>query len=368
MIRYFQLQKRQLRLIFHGDKVAPNYFVDWLHKFACAHNVVKEMMFMQFLPSIAALLGSRSFIKPSETEPYAENFSFFSLSISPPSSGKSQAYKYGAKLPLSHVEQVNEGLYILLDKFTEAGLRQHLVQQGGMAAIVKDEMYETLKSIISEKEIGTLCRLYDGDSISSSNGNRATRVTTQETCVSLGGFIQVKNFLGDIYPAMAASQNGFEQRFLYAIIKPKAMTRKESQPYVRMLQESNLQDFTEIYDAVYRDHKDGVIYTLSTEALVLYDEFDKEICKIINSKWKLGVLVNDDAEIGKDRRQVIRLAAILYVLYTYTRRALFHSYGTIPRIIGKQYMEYAISLMKDYFRKQKKIIDNVSSKFCSSCI
>ena len=73
----------------------------------------------------------------------------------------------------------------------------------------------------------------------------------------------------------------------------------------------------------------------------------------------MGVLIKDDAELGKDRRQVIRLAVILYVLYTYTRMALFQSYGTISLVVGKTYMEYAINLMKDYFRPQKKTIDKV---------
>lgn len=129
---------------------------------------------------------------------------------------------------------------------------------------------------------------------------------------------------------------------------------------VSNLQESNLHDLTEIYDAdVFTDHKDGLTYTFSEGALSLSDEFEAEICRMLNGKWSMGVLVRDDAEIGKDGLQVIRLAVILYVLYTYTRRALFRSYGTISRVVGKNYMEYAIHLMKDYLREQKKAIDKV---------
>lgn len=108
----------------------------------------------------------------------------------------------------------------------------------------------------------------------------------------------MKNLLADLYPAMVESQNGFEQRFLYAIVKPKAMTRKETGAHVHRLQEANLHDLNEIYDAVYRDHKDGVTYTFSAEALALYDDFDNEIVNILNNKWRQGLLVNDDAEIG----------------------------------------------------------------------
>ena len=166
------------------------------------------MMFMAMLPIIASLLGSLSSVKPSLQDPYSENFSLFTLCISPPSSGKSQAFKYGAKIPLSHVEKANEGACILLDKFTDAGLRQHLLKYEGLAAIIKDEMHDTLRAVIAEKEVGTLCRLYDEDTLTSNLGNNSLRVSTEQTSLALGWFIQVKNFLSEIYPAMVSSQNG----------------------------------------------------------------------------------------------------------------------------------------------------------------
>ena len=91
-------------------------------------------------------------------------------------------------------------------------------------------------------------------------------------------------------------------------------------------------------------------YTFSAEALSLYDEFDSKICCFLNSRWSMGVLIKDDTELGNDRRQVIRLAIILYVLYTYTRRALFQSYSTISLVVGKTYMEYAINLIISLIR------------------
>jgi len=54
-------------------------------------------------------------------------------------------------------------------------------------------------------------------------------VSTEQTSLSLGGFIQVKNLLLEVYPAMVSSQNGFDEDFLHAIVKPKVMTRKETQ-------------------------------------------------------------------------------------------------------------------------------------------
>jgi hypothetical protein len=87
--------------------------------------------------------------------------------------------------------------------------------------------------------------LFDGDSLlTTTGGSGATRVNTESTSVSIGGFIQVKNFLTEIYPALAATKNGLDQRFVYSLIKPKAFTRKESDPYVLQLQEANVKDLS----------------------------------------------------------------------------------------------------------------------------
>ena len=162
-----------------------------------------------------------------------------------------------------------------------------------------------LKQIITDKQMGTLWRLFDGDSfVTTTGGSGVTRVSTESTSVSMGGFIQVKNFLTEIYPVLSATKNGLDQRFVYGVIKPKAFTRKESEPNVRQLQEANVKDLCEIYDAIYRDHKDGIQYTLTDEALKTNDSFDEKTCHEINSQWDGGEIASYDGEIGKDRRQV----------------------------------------------------------------
>jgi hypothetical protein len=273
--------------------------------FSRSHGVVKELMFMSILPAVSSLLGSKSCVRPSEASPYEENLSFFSLCISPPNAGKSQAFKHGCKIPIQHVEKSNETC-ILLDKFTDAGLRHHLQSYNRLAAIIKDECYDTFKQILTEKQMGTLCRVFDGDSlVTTTGGSGVTRLSTESTSVSMGGFIQVKNFLSEIYPALSATKNVLDQRFVYSVIKPKAFTRKESEPYIRQLQEANVKDLCEIYDAIYRDHKDGVEYTLTDEALKDYDSFDEKTCQEINSQWDAGEIASYDGEIGKDCRQVL---------------------------------------------------------------
>lgn len=45
-----------------------------------------------------------------------------------------------------------------------------------------------------------------------------------------------------------------------------------------------------------------------------------------------------------ERRDIwyYRLAVMLFVMYSYIRQQLFHSYGPVPRLIPKQYIDYAI--------------------------
>ena len=168
--------------------VAPEYFIDWLENFARAHGVVKELMFFSILPRIAGLLGSRTRMRLSEG--HHEGMGCFLLCLAPPDAAKSPANNYGGKFPLAFVERENN-VTLSLDKFTEVGLRQHLIENDGTAVIVKDEMYQTIRQILTEREMGTLCRLYDGDSLFVTTGSNIKPIGVDRTTVALGGFVQV---------------------------------------------------------------------------------------------------------------------------------------------------------------------------------
>ena len=95
------------------------------------------------------------------TTTYSENLALFTLGICPPSGGKNQCFSFGCKQPVSYVESKSAAC-LLLDKFTEVGLRQHLLQNGGVGLLMNEEMEDTLRHIHLESECGTLCRLFDG--------------------------------------------------------------------------------------------------------------------------------------------------------------------------------------------------------------
>ena len=61
--------------------------------------------------------------------------------------------------------EIKSGTCLLLDKLTKVGLRQHLLQNSGVGLLTNEEMEDTLQHIHSERECGTLCRLFDDDSL-----------------------------------------------------------------------------------------------------------------------------------------------------------------------------------------------------------
>lgn len=171
---------------FPWDSVSPIYFTDWIDMFSKAHGTSKELMFKAILPTVSSLLGLS---KLKATTTYQENLSLFSLCISPPSGGKNQCFAFGCKVPVTEVEKLARKC-VLLDKFTEVGLRQHLIQNDGVAIVINEEMEDTMRQITSDREGGTLCRLFDGDSVYINSGTNSTRVAIEKTSASIGGFMQ----------------------------------------------------------------------------------------------------------------------------------------------------------------------------------
>ena len=182
---------------------------------------------------------------------------------------------------------------------------------------------------------------------------------------------QVRQFFSEIYPMMVASQSGFDLRFLIAVLRPKALTRKHTQPFAEQLSDTHLTNLNDLYKAIYDDKHGDVVYSLNKEALDVYDQFDEQICTRLNNQWQNGQFLQMKtaaSEGGKERRLVLRLAVTLFVVYSYICRPLFHFYGPVPRIIPKQYMEYAIKVSATlkiaifpYLRFQRFQIDILES-------
>ena len=58
---------------------------------------------------------------------------------------------------------------------------------------MNEEMEDTLRHIHLERECGTLCRLFDGDSIYINTGSSNSRQEIEQSSLAIGGFMQVHN-------------------------------------------------------------------------------------------------------------------------------------------------------------------------------
>ena len=159
---------------------------------------------------------------------------------------------------------------------------------------------------------------------------------------------------------MVSTQSGFDLWFLFAIMRPTAHTRRETEPFAEELSNTNVPQLNEVYKAIFQEHCNGdIVYTLNDGTLELYDRFDEAICQKLNDKWRNGkFLDNGTTEGGKERRLLLRLSVSLFVLYSYVRRHLFQSYGPVPRVVPEAYMKYAINFI-EYFQDQRREIDQV---------
>lgn len=93
-------------LAFPWEKVAPEYFIDWVNTFARAHGTTKEIMMMAIIPAMAGLLGPNTNLRLTET--YREKINIMDLCVAPPCSGKLAATNYAAKNPICNVEKYND--------------------------------------------------------------------------------------------------------------------------------------------------------------------------------------------------------------------------------------------------------------------
>lgn len=143
------VKNKQTENLVPWDKVAPPYLSKRLEIFSNAQGATKELMIMLILPTVSSLLG---LCKLQMTTTYSENLDLFTLGICLPLGGKISA----SHLIVSVLFAESKTAACLLDKFTEVGLRKHLLQNGGEGLLMNEEMENTLRHIYLE-EFSTFC-------------------------------------------------------------------------------------------------------------------------------------------------------------------------------------------------------------------
>lgn len=149
-------------------------------------------------------------------------------------------------------------------------------------------------------------------------------------------------------PRLVDNNNGLLDRFLILLPATAPVALSTRMDNSKSLRNSNLSSFDRIYDKIYAKHNTGdqVKYSLSHEALDVYvRHMDENIPQEGAAR----------AANSKDDKNIIRLAAVMHVLFSVMNQALNQRNDDIPKKIPTSTMNAAIAL-SSYFEKQRAIL------------
>lgn len=188
----------------------------------------------------------------------------------------------------------------------------------------------------------------DGSHWYETKGNSNKRIGVSSAALALSCFTQPDAFLKSIMPRMVANDNGLLDRFLICIPPTEPTSLEMRRDSSAELKDTNLSSFDRIYGQIFSTHRkaDKVKYELSAEALDIYVKHVGE-SNCGNGKGNT-----------KDEKNIVRIAAVIHVLFTLIDQALSKTTGVVPVQINRHVINAAISLAL-YFEKQRAIIRQV---------
>lgn len=170
--------------------------------------------------------------------------------------------------------------------------------------------------------------------------------------MTLSCFTQPEPFLRSIMPRLVADSNGLLDRFLICLPPTTHLPINDRIECSKTLKNS-LVSFDKLYERIYAKHNtaDKIKYCLEEEALDIYVKHTSHE----NSSPQETCSASGNA---KDDKNIIRLAAVIHVLFTMIDQALNQGVEDIPTKISARTMTAAIALA-GYFEKQRAILRQV---------
>ena len=231
----------------------PERLVQWLEAMSFSVNTKPEFVLVAAMSVVSTLMGPKTKLRIRPT--YSEPCNLFTVCLSEPGAGKSQAFELAVERPLRHLEN-SVAQSVVVNDFTRKGLFQHLVAHDGRALIAHSEMssfYELIlkKQLECSGERQLFCRLYDGiaewtltsaGNTSSKDNKREFREVLSENSLALGGFTQPEPFL-QLFKPLANTRDGFLDRILICSIRPHLKYEEEVEKYCNILDEYPTHDF-----------------------------------------------------------------------------------------------------------------------------
>ena len=183
-----------------------------------------------------------------------------------------------------------------------------------------------LKRAASAPSMKRLLQCNDGSHWYETKGNANKRVGVPSAALALSCFTQLESFLRNVMPRLVANNNGLLHRFLILLPATAPVALSTRMDNSKILRNFNLSSFDRIYDKIYAKHNTGdqVKYSLSHEALDVNVRHMGENIPLEGAAR---------ATNSKDDKNIIRLAAVMHVLFSVINQALYQRNDDIPKKI-----------------------------------
>lgn len=217
----------------------PPLFVGWIKALSFSVNTRPEFSLIGAISVVSTLMGPKTKLKIRDR--YSEPCNLFTVCLSEPGAGKSQAFEISVETPLKHLAQPAQS--VVVHDFTRKGLFQHLVAHQGRALLAHSEMSSFYELILQKQQEGSgerqlFCRLYDGNAewtltSATGSGEGEKREVLSESSLALGGFTQPEPFM-QLFKPLAKTKDGFLDRILMCMFdKATPIARRRGRDVVR---------------------------------------------------------------------------------------------------------------------------------------
>jgi len=141
------LHKRLIEMTFPFHELFEDNVWEFLQKKAAALSTSVGYLIPSLLSTTAFVASTGSTIKHNHEIP----FNLYLIFVGPPSTGKSQALKEGAQLPITTLIESEDLNNFLLDKCTSSGLAKTL-STNGMGFVVSPELFDLLNKLLKSDD------------------------------------------------------------------------------------------------------------------------------------------------------------------------------------------------------------------------
>ncbi|KXJ08785.1 hypothetical protein AC249_AIPGENE26637 [Exaiptasia diaphana] len=196
-----EVVRRAMDIKLEMSRVCPPNVYSWLKVVAKSRNTMPEFVLLSAILTTAALMGPASTVKVRST--YSEPINLYSIILSPPGSGKSQAFDLTVTSPLALLDDPPPS--IVVGDHTKSGLTRHLANNHGVAIIGSDELSTFIEGLCQKKkedvqERAFLYKLYDrrGDmgSYFYEYGNCTLEIRESRICIAGRCQVDVRSMSG----------------------------------------------------------------------------------------------------------------------------------------------------------------------------